>query len=386
MPRIEAPAPRPYNRPAALSSVSLRGVPADYHPLAQAIFQNQSFLRASLSRLYPETQGRLPQNISVNYHQGKGKHLFEARCSFGGGEERSLLFIATNHRNLMHLTGSYREACRKDTEHRFTYRWGEGTEIDCQDHRYQVMALNFLPGITLNTATETLEQIVGVPGYPYSRGRDRNLAAIPADKLTPLLGQLVEQGILSEAERAEILRAKADQNTQVFSAFDQKLRGLMLQIDREAVKVQIEFWAKSGLVQHDPRRNNIIFQVDDSGTRTYKLIDFESLYQGNLYDFIQAFDIFSEMVVSDGPFRVVSASVRPWVWTYQEDAKTRFDRSGFFEVIWNALPQEERASGFTRALLEAKGKKDHRVAARLHHFLVEKGILANNTSIVSSAV
>ena len=329
--------------PGKTGKVFFSNVPAHLMPLAQAVFFRQDFIWTSSQNLFSEKAGLAILSLEVSHIYAKGKDLFKAVCRFEDGSQETMLFSASQSKGrFAGLAGQYKAVCQADPEHRFVHQWGAETEVcvttpGTGKTNYTVFSVDFLPGESLDKEVGHLEQRVGVPGLP---------------------------GPLKTTET--------------------ELRQQILTLDREALQAQVMFWEKTGYVQSDPRRNNIIFHVDANGQRTYKIIDYDSLIPDKSLGYlIAAFDIFNPMIYRLPGFTVTDASVRPWVWTYQENQETRFPRSTFFSAIWESLPQTRRQDLFLQALREVP----RHIAPHIASYLAEIGVIGPSPtpSIIKSA-
>ena len=236
---------------------------------------------------------------------------------------------------------------------------------------YKIFSVDFLPGHTLDEVVDTLEIIVGTPGRPCARGRGRSIETLEQGRLTQALDRLTDDfKLLTSEEGDAILQARASSNCSDLDHWNLRLRKLILELDQEAVSAQAAFWQKSYYYQSDPRRHNVVFRVDEHGKRTYREIDYGSFHRGPaLAGFILNYDIFNVMCHLGPGGNVFDMTVRPWVWTYQEDIETNFPRHTFFEAIWRELPAETRVG----LLMQAAKRLSSNIATHIYAFLIEKG-------------
>ena len=369
----------------AIGRVSLTRVPTHLRDIARAAIAHHDFIWTSLRNLSTEKRELSVLGVEVEHIHAKGKELFKATCALENGDQEVVLVTATESNGRLALLGkTYRAVCEADPEHAFAHRFGAEAEVQVGKTGYKLFSVDYLAGHTLDEVVNTLESIVGIPGRPYFKGRVPSMETVDQSRLEQALNQLTDEfKLIIPEERDVILSARASSDHVTLEHWTLRLRELILVLDQEAVSAQAAFWQSSRYYQSDPRRPNIIFRVDEQGTRTYKGIDYDSLHKsGSLAEFILSYDIFHAMQHQVVGLNVVDATVRPWAWTYQEDSETSFSRHTFFEAIWQSLPSENRADVLTSA---ARGSAP-KIAQHIYAFLIEKGAIqpSKATEIISA--
>lgn len=364
--------------------VDLTGVSEDYEQdFVKAVLAQSSFILDSIARVYPDLAGMPPiRAVPKPYTANEGKVIFEIRLTFQNGQTRSLLLIGSPAESrpgappANSLWRQYQAVAARDPEGEFAHRLGAETEIvlhgQLLEQRYHVFSLEFHEGATLDEVVRTLEFLIGVPGRPDPMGRSRTLAAVPVEKLEERLGKLVSFGLLADADKTALLNARTQGDSAALAAFEERLRGLLQKLDEAGIETMFRFYRKTGFVQNDPRRNNLVFRVVN-GRWTLKPIDYGSMTrEDSPKSAILAYDVFEKKVEQNGPFKVVTGSVRPWVWTYLDD------KTGFFESILRAYGEKKGMEFLLRALEEYESsphdfERNSPAAHHLDKFLTDKG-------------
>jgi|GEM_PF-2895072 len=316
--------------------------------LVQGILDHKSgkYVKASLTTIFPKTADWSISEISISRHDGTGgKIFFQFDFTFNNQETRSVMFVM-NKMESSGLAGKYEKISKKDSGNEYTPRYGQSTDdvmlssdappsVKLWD--YTVFSYEFVRGDTLDQYISAIDFLVGDPRYEGEPAPSLR-TTINQDRINAELNFLLRSGLINRDELAElsdVIASKRSGTSNVrWDFWVTRLRKMIVLLDGEAIKAQAKFSAKTGFVQGDPRRQNIVL-VSQKGTRTYKLIDFERMsdYAQRMtgeppVEFLWDFDVYEE---KDIPGVLRGNSVRPWFWTFQAD------KTGFFDAVKLAL-------------------------------------------------
>ncbi|MDD5496723.1 MAG: hypothetical protein PHP46_06460, partial [Candidatus Omnitrophica bacterium] len=312
--------------------------------VVNAVLRDRKFVEDSIVNVYPEMAGRNIEKITLRSYLGQDKTIFEADLRFEGGEERKLLLIGKERRygegqrgaeKADILAKKYKAIIEKDPTHELTHRWGAAVDIEVASPdrpaaNYHFFSVNFHEGVTCEDIANRFQGLVGFPGLS-----EKSLVEVDIDNIKKNTNYLVEKGFLSPEKRAEILKAKREGSAEKLEALTEELRQSLFELDIEAVRAQLIFSKKLGMVIGDPRRRNIIFNVDKEGNKTFTVIDYESIREGKPEgqispEPISAYDIFGEKRMGG----LTTGTSNRWVWTYLSD------KSGFFQTVLDIYGDE----------------------------------------------
>ena len=336
-----------------LFQVDYKKIAEDYdRRLVRAILQAEdgTYIQKSLVKIYPEVRDLAIQSVTPRFHLSQSnKRILEFGILLADGSRRSLLLIAASGDALdkessKTLARKYQAIVAKDSESELTHRLGIETDIEYSQplsdtmvirENFHVISLEFFEGITLDKLVAPLESLVGIPGYPYSEGYPIPLARLGSAEVEKRANALVDQGILKPADRETVLVAKrayeTSQDAQVLQEAVASLQKIIFELDQAAVEAHFRFYQKTGFIQTDPRRNNVVVSFE-AGKPAFRLIDYGSMTEyRSPKNAVLAFDIFEDKVMPG----LVGGTVRPWAWTYTAD------KSGFFDAILAAYGREE---------------------------------------------